>query len=94
MLNAVSLTSGGSPAAALWKKAFYPKKELEDRFPWCQGKPLLLPAAWCARAWGAVTRHGHLILQWGKGVGAVDREEIREQQEMLRRFGIRLPEKE
>lgn len=93
MLNAVSMTAGGSPVAALWRKVFYPRKELEDRFPWCEGKPLLLPAAWCARAWGAVTQRSHLILQWGKGVNAVDREEIRAQREKLRRFGIRLPGK-
>lgn len=92
MLNAVTLAPGGSRTAALWKKAFYPKGELEDRFPWCRGKPLLLPAAWVARAWGAVTRRGNLILDWGKGVGSVGQEEARQQRELLRRFGIRIPE--
>jgi len=92
ILNAVTLAPGGSPVAALWKKAFYPKGELEDRFPWCKGKPMLLPAAWFARAWGAVTKRGNLIQEWGKGVGSVGREEARQQRELLRRFGIRIPE--
>lgn len=92
MLNAVSLAPGGSRMAALWKKTFYPREELEDRFPWCKGKALLLPAAWFARAWGAVTKRGDKILGWGKGVGSVGREEARQQREMLRRFGIRIPE--
>lgn len=91
MLNAVSLAPKGNSAAALWKKIFYPKEELEDRFPWCKGKAVLLPAAWFARAWGAVTKRGNLILDWSKGVNSLEREEVRAQQERLRRFGIQLP---
>jgi len=53
---------------------------------------MLLPAAWFARAWGAVTKRGNLIQEWGKGVGSVGREEARQQRELLRRFGIRIPE--
>ena len=88
MLNAMSLSPGGNRFSALMKKAFYPRAELEDRFPWCKGKPLLLPAAWCARAYKAVTQHGSMIVTWGKGTGRIRKTDVRENQEKLRRFGI------
>ena len=88
MLNAMSLSPGGSRFSVLIKKAFYPRAELEDRFPWCKGKAWLLPAAWCARAYKAVTRHGRIIVRWGKGTGRISKTEVMENQEKLRRFGI------
>ena len=88
MLNAMSLSTGGSHFSALWKKAFYPKAELEDRFPWCRGKPMLLPAAWCCRAYKAITSHGDLILKWSKETGNYDKKQVDEHREMLKRFGI------
>lgn len=88
MLNALSLSPGGSRFSALMKKAFYPRAELEDRFPWCKGKPLLLPAAWCARAYNAVTQHGSVIVNWSKGTGRISKTDVIENQEKLRRFGI------
>lgn len=89
ILNALSLSPGGNRASALWKKAFYPRQELEDRFPWCKGKPLLLPAAWCVRAYNAVTQHGSLIAKWGKTSKTFTKEEIQTQRDKLKRFGIR-----
>lgn len=89
MLNAVSLSQGGNRISALYHKVFYPRRELETRYPWVEGKPLLLPVAWCARAWGAVTKRGHLIRKWSKGTGAVTQEEVRQQREKMERFGIR-----
>jgi len=88
ILNAVALSPGGTQSSALLKKAFYSRAELEDRFPWCKGKPWLLPAAWCTRAFRAVTRHGSLILKWGKGTGEVSKEDVQQQRQLLRRFGI------
>lgn len=88
ILNSVTLSSGGNRASALWRKVFYPRSELEDRFPWCKDKPLLLPAAWCVRAFRAVTRRGDLVLKWAKETGSVSPEEIRKQRELLNRFGI------
>ena len=88
ILNSLSL-SGGSRMSALWKKAFYPKAELEDRFPWCKGKPLLLPAAWCCRAYTAITQHGHIIVKWSKDTGKVSKDQVTENQNKLKRFGIR-----
>lgn len=88
VLNAMSLSPGGSRTSMLWKKAFYPKAELEDRFPWCKGKPLLLPAAWCVRAYNAMTQHGNIIINWSKRTGKISKTEVIENQERLRRFGI------
>lgn len=88
MLNAVTLSPGGSRSSALMKKAFYSRAEMEDRFPWVKGKPWLLPAAWCARAFCAVKNHGDLILKWSKETGQITQEEVARQQEMLERFGI------
>lgn len=91
MLNAVSIAGGRS--SALLGKMFYSRAEMEDRFPWCKGKPWLLPAAWCVRAYRAVTRHGDLILKWGKETGAFSNEQASAQKEMLARFGIK-PQKD
>lgn len=86
VLNSVSLSGG--KVSALWGKVFYPKEELEDRFPWCKGRPWLLPAAWCTRAFRAVTRHGEHIRTWGKETGKVSKDTVASQREKLRRFGI------
>lgn len=88
MLNAVTLSPGGSRSSALMKKAFYSRAEMEDRFPWVKGKPWLLPAAWCARAFRAVKNHGDLILKWSKETRQITQEEVARQQEKLERFGI------
>ena len=88
MLNSLSLSPGGSRLGALWKKVFYPRAELEDRFPWCKGKLLLLPAAWCCRAYNAITINGKLVAQWSKETGSYSKEQVAENREMLRRFGI------
>lgn len=88
MLNAVSLSPGGTGRSALLKKAFHSRQEMEDRFPWCKGKPWLMPAAWCARAFKAVINHGDLIMKWSKGTGKFSREEVSEQLALLKRFGI------
>ena len=88
MLNAVCLSPGGS-GAALLKKVFYPRQELEARYPWAKGKPWLLPAAWTARAWKAVTVHGDKVLAWTKGTMTCSREEVECQREKLERFGVK-----
>lgn len=89
MLNAVSLSKGGSRASALWHRVFYPRRELETRYPWTEGRAWLLPAAWFARAWGAVTKRGHLIRNWSKGTGEVSKEQAEERREKMARFGIK-----
>lgn len=86
ILNAMSIAGGRS--AALWGKLFYSRGEMEDRFPWCKGKAWLLPAAWCARAYKAVTVHGGHIVRWSKGTGEVTKEQIRNQRAMLQRMGL------
>lgn len=88
-LNAITFSQGGTRASALMRKAFYPRAELEDRFVWCKGKPWLLPAAWCTRAFLAVKNHGHLILRWGKQTGDVTQEAVNNQRKKLERFGIK-----
>ena len=88
MLNAVALSPGGTQSSALMKRVFYSRAEMEDRFPWCKGKPWLLPIAWLVRAFRAVKNHGKLILKWGKGTGDVTKSDVTAQQEKLKRFGI------
>ena len=88
VLNNVSLSKGGSRTSALWGKIFYSRAEMEDRFPWCKGKPILLPAAWCVRAFRAVTKRGKLILTWSKATSKVTKTEAEAQKEKLLRFGI------
>ena len=86
MLNAVAIS--GSQSAAIMKKTFHSRAEMEDRFPWVKGKPWLLPVAWCVRAFKAVTKRGRLVTKWIKGTGNIEKDEIRRQREMLKRFGI------
>lgn len=88
VLNNVSLSKGGSRASALWGKIFYSRAEMEDRFPWCKGKPWLLPVAWCVRAFRAVTKRGNLILSWSKETSKVSKDQAAAQKEKLARFGI------
>ena len=92
MLNAVALSPGGSRSSALLKKAFYSRAEMEDRFTWLKGRPWLMPVAWCVRAFRAVTKHGDLIVEWGKGTGQFSKAEIAQQREKLARFGIKSPD--
>lgn len=89
VLNNVTLSKGGSRRSALWGKIFYSRKEMEDRFPWCKGKPLLLPVAWCVRAFRAVTKRGKLIFTWSKATSKVTKAQAEAQKEMLSRFGVR-----
>jgi len=91
MLNAVAIS--GSQSAAIMKKTFRSRAEMEDRFPWVKGKPWLLPVAWCVRAFKAVTKRGRLVTKWIKGTGNIEKDEIRRQREMLKRFGICPPKK-
>ena len=93
MLNALSLSPSGNRFSALWKKVFYPKAELEDRFPWCKNRPVLLPAAWCARAFRAVTINGDKIAAWRKGTGNFSKEQIEQNREKLARMGIQAGKK-
>lgn len=86
-LNEVSLA--GNKRKALLKRVFYPRAEMESRYPWCKGKPILLPAAWFARAFTAVRLHSGHIRTWSKGAGQASQEEIEAQKEKLARFGIR-----
>lgn len=89
ILNAVSLSPGGTGTSALLSKAFFSRAEMEDRFPWCKGRPWLLPVAWLVRACRAVTKHGSHILTWSKGTGKITNEQAVRQKEKLERFGIR-----
>ena len=86
ILNAMSFAGGRS--GTLLKKMFYSRDEMEDRFPWCKGRPILLPVAWCVRAYKAVTQHGRHILRWTKGSAEITKEQIQKQQAMFRRVGI------
>ena len=86
MLNAVSLAGGRE--AALLGKMFYSRQEMEDRFPWCKGKPWLLPAAWGVRAFRAVTRHGTHVLRWSRRTGDISAEAAKEQKALMETFGI------
>ncbi len=86
-LNEVSLA--GSRRKAFWRRVFYPRAEMESRYPWCKGKLWLLPAAWLARAFTALRLHGRHIRTWSKGAGQAGEEEIAAQKEKMARFGIR-----
>lgn len=88
LLNAMTMSKSGSRWGTLWHKAFYPRQELEDRYPWAKKSVLLLPAAWFARAFRAISKHGDQVVSWSKDTGKISREEINMQKEKLKRFGI------
>lgn len=86
-LNEVTLA--GNKGKALLNRVFYPRAEMESRYPWCKGKPILLPAAWFARAFTAVRLHSKHIRTWTKGANQVSQDDITAQKEKMARFGIR-----
>ena len=88
VLNNVALSKGGSRTSALLGKIFYSRAEMEDRFPWCKGKPWLLPLAWFVRAFRAVTMWGKLIFHWSKETSKVTKSQADAQKKMFSRFGI------
>ncbi|MDO4269916.1 MAG: nucleotidyltransferase family protein [Eubacteriales bacterium] len=94
VLNAASFATGKRGLSALKSRAFYPRRELENRFPWVKGRLWLLPAAWALRAWTAVTKHGTHIVRWSRAARSISREELRAQRTFLKRFGLIHPEKE
>lgn len=85
-LNEVSLA--GNRGKALLRRVFYPRAEMESRYPWCKGKPILLPAAWFARAFTALRLHRGHIRTWSKGAGQASDDQIAAQKEKMARFGI------
>lgn len=87
-LNAAGFSGGRTGRSALVSKAFYPRREMENRFPWVRGRPWLLPAAWCLRAVRAVTRHRQEILRWSRAARAISAGEIEDQRARMRRFGL------
>lgn len=87
-LNALCFSPGKNRFSALWRRAFYPKGDLENRFDWANGKPWLRPVAWIVRAWLAITRRFTQIRRWHSGSGQYSPEQIRQQQEKLARFGV------
>lgn len=93
MLNAVSLSPGKSRLSALMGKVFYPRQDLENRFDWVRGRAWLLPAAWCARAWKAVTGKGERISRWRKGTKTFSKAEIEAHKQKMNRFGVECPPK-
>lgn len=88
MLNAICLSPKKSRGSALWHKIFYPRQDLENRFDWVIGRPWLLPVAWIVRAWKALTGRWGKISRWSKGTRSFTNEEIEQQRELLRKFGI------
>ena len=93
MLNAVSLSTSGTGRSAILRRVFYSREDMEARFPWCSGKPWLLPLAWCVRAFRALTKHGNFVWEWGRGTMAVSKADAVKQKNKLARFGIRLNDK-
>ena len=88
VLNAAALSAKQSGASVLLKRIFPSREDLESRFSWCVGKPLLLPVAWLVRCFRVVTRRAGISLQWTKEAGKLTKEEISQQKEKLGRFGI------
>lgn len=88
MLNSVCLSPGGSRLSALWKKVFYPKQDLYERFDWVNGRPWLLPVAWIVRMWQALVRRRKRILNWGTGTMQFTDAQIATHRQKLQRFGI------
>ena len=88
-LNAVSFSKGGTGFSALMGKVFYPRGDLENRFDWVRGRWYLIPAAWFARVWFAVTQRLPLIKRWHKCTRQFTKEEIQQNKNMLMDFGLK-----
>lgn len=86
ILNTMSFAGGRN--GALLKKVFYSRAEMEGRFTWCKGKPILLPVAWFIRAYREVTQKPGNLLRWFKSIANTTNKQIDNQQEMLHRVGV------
>lgn len=88
LLLSKAVLSGGKWASAR-NKLFPSVRMLESEFPWCEGKPILLPAAWAARFLHRAThQNGMLLRRWGRDNLSQSNEEIEMHRQRLRRFGL------
>ena len=85
---AIENAMAGGKVKTLTRQIFRSQDEFENRYPWLKKKPFLLPAAWImriAQTWN--TRKG-VVKQWLKRMDSVTPEEVNEQREKMRRFGL------
>ena len=73
---------------AVFKQLFRNRTEFENRYPWLKKRPYLLPFAWLLRLGSSLKRNSKTINDWGKNIGGVTKQEIKEQKSTLKRFGL------
>ena len=86
--NAACFSGGKTGFSALVGQVFRSRAELENRFPWMKGRSWLIPAAWFLRMGRAVFRHTEQIEHWRRAAARLSPEEVAEQRERLRQFGL------
>lgn len=88
LLLSKAYLAGGKWASA--KKKLFPARDaLEEEFPWCAGKGVLLPVAWAARLWNRATHaNGMLLRRWGTENLNQSEVQIEAHGQRLRRFGL------
>ena len=84
----IAVEAGKGRGSAIKKQVFRNRVEYENRYPWLQEYPFLLPIAWGLRIRQSVKTHPDIIKSWMKSIIDVSQDEIDIQKLRLKRFGL------
>ena len=76
----------GGKLGALKAQVFRSRDEFENRYPWLQKYPFLLPVAWMMRGMKSLRIHRGAMERWTKRLEQHDRDEVSAQRARLARF--------
>ncbi len=82
------LKSQAADGKAIRHQLFRNRTEFENRYPWLEKYPVLLPVAWICRLFQSLKKHTNHIKKWKKGLSNISIEEVEAHRAVLRRFGL------
>ena len=85
---AIESAMSGGKAKTVARQLFRNRKEFENRYPWLKKYPFLLPAAWVMRIVKTLKTRRNVVKNWLHRMDSVKPEEVREQKDKLKRFGL------
>lgn len=86
--SATEAAETGGKGKAVLQQLFRNRTEFENRYPWLRRHPYLLPVAWGLRITDSFRRNRNRINSWIADMKNTNTEEIKRQQEKLKRFGL------
>ena len=86
--TATEAARAGGKGKAVVRQIFRNRTEFENRYPWLCKHPYLLPVAWVLRIIDSLRRNRNRINSWIADIKNTNTEEIKRQEEKLKRFGL------